>query len=224
MTYKYSEVRREIYAVTSTQIIRKHRNLNDIKKLFRWYFWLLLAIVFIAMISYFLLIVFFPATFYWLIPVPAIIALPCILEIHSEKFYKPIARQNDLSEYHVYYSQYIQNIKQVLTACGIDTPDKEKLIKAECLSQMDKHGKPYDAAKKTAYSFLIGSPLTVLISTIIKPEHASSISMIIGVIAFGIIAIAFLGMLKLFYYYADGYFKDKRLLETMNELEYYHDA
>ncbi len=224
MTYKYSQVRREIYACTSAQTIRKYRSLKEIKKLFRWYFWLLLAIVIAAMISYFLLIVFLPSTFYWLIPIPFIIALPCILEIYSEKFYKPTARQNDLNEYNAHYNQYINNIKQVFTTCGINTPDKEKLIKSECLSRMDKHGKPFAAAKKTAYSFLIGTPLTVLISTIIKPEDTPSISLIIGVIAFGIIAIAFLSVLKLFYYYADGYFKDKRLLETLNELEYHHDS
>lgn len=82
-----------------------------------------------AMIAVVLLAVFAPGKPYYLIPVPIAFLIQIILEFRCDKIYNAEERNRELAEMKGAYEQYIQEIKEVLNACGIDSPKSEKLCK-----------------------------------------------------------------------------------------------
>ncbi len=224
MTYKYSEVRREIYNCSASNPLKKFRSFKDMVNLFTWYFWSMILLMFVAMIAYILLILYLPNKLFWLIPVPLFFIIPYIFEICCERLYHPSARKKELEEYQALYLNYIHDLQQILVSCGIDTPQKEAALKAECITRLDNQKKPYISASDATYSFLIGMPIGALVSSVMDNSDATNIVSIIGLVALGLLIIGFIRMIKFIRFYCDGYFKDQRLLSVLNELEYHRDS
>lgn len=221
ITYKYFEVRREIYNKCSDKALKQVRSFNEIKKLFKRSFWVMLSMLVASIITFVLLVVFFPKKLYYLIPVPITFLVPIILEFRCEKIYNTEERNHELAEIKGVYEHYIQEIKTVLDSCGINSSQKRNALKTECKANLEKHAKPYSAIMSNAYSMLVGVPLGAIVSAIIYANsNDTAVVQMIVMIMFGLIVIGLCKVHKMLAYYSDGYFKDRYLLEVLNELEY----
>ena len=184
----------------------------------------MLAVLVGAMIAFVLLAMLAPGKLYYLIPAPIAFLIQIILEFRCDKIYNAEERNRELTEIKGAYEQYIKGIKEVLNSCGIDSPKKRKALQAECKANLEKQAKPYNIVSSNAYSMLIGVPLGAIVSAIMYANSDSTvIAQIISVIIFGLIVIGLSRAFKTLTYYSDGYFKDRYLLEVLNELEYVED-
>ena len=67
---------------------------------------------------------------------------------------------------------------------------------------------------------MIGVPLGAVISSLIYKNSDIVVIQILSVILIGIFIIIISNIIKKINYYSDGYFKDKQLLDVLNEIEY----
>lgn len=224
MTYKYFEVRREIYNKCSGKEVKKVRSFSDMKRLFKWSYWGMLILMFMAAAAFVVLAVALPGTLYYLIPIPVVFFVPIILEFSCDKIYNTDERNRELSEAKESYMQYIQGIKNVLESCGIDSIKKQDALREECISRLEHQANPYNAVKDKTYNMLIGIPLGALVSSVIyKNESGTEIAQIAGLIMFGLLLMGIIKTFKTLTYYSDGHFKDRYLLEVLNEIRYHQE-
>lgn len=224
MTYKYREVRREVYNKCSGKAPKKYRSFNDMRRLFKRSQWALLFVMLGSLVSFIFLIVLIPEKPYCLLPALAPIIVQIISEFSCDRLYNAEERKRELTEIRDTYEKYIQELTEVLNSCGIDSAQKRKVLKAECHACLEKQAKPYNSVSSNAYNMLIGVPLGAIVSAIIynNSNHAAMVQ-IIFLIEVGLIIIGLSKAFKTLSYYFDGHFKDRYLLEILNELEYIDD-
>lgn len=221
MTYKYYEVRREVYDKCSDKTLKRTRSFKDLKRLFKWYAWVIMALLLVSMIAFIILVYVFPGKPYYLIPCAAAFTVTAIWEFHSERIYNAGERYRELEEVKHNYLQYIRNVKGVLDSCGIDSREKLDALKKECNARLDSHTKPYKSVSSTTYNMLVSVPLGAVVSSIIyRNSGDTAVAQIVGLLMFGLMIIGICKGFKALSFYADGYFKDRYLLEVLNELDY----
>ena len=221
MTYKYYDVRREIYDKCSGKALKRTRSFKDLKRLFKWYAWVIMALLLVSMIAFIILVYVFPGKPYYLIPCAAAFTVTAIWEFHSERIYNAGERYRELEEVKHNYLQYIRNVKGVLDSCGIDSREKLDALKKECNARLDSHTKPYKSVSSTTYNMLVSVPLGAVVSSIIyRNSGDAAVAQIVGLLMVGLMIIGFCKVFKALTFYADGYFKDRYLLEVLNELDY----
>lgn len=221
MTYKYFDVRSEIYNNCSDKPLKTYRSLSDMKKVFKCRAWAMLILMFVSIAAYTILALIFPEKLYCLIPAAVVFIVPIIWEFSYDKIYNADERKHEIEATRANYEQYIRNVIDVLHSCGIDSPKKLDALKSECKTRLDAQSKPYKAVNSTVYSMLIGVPLGAIVSSIIAQNTGNTaITKIIGLIMFGLIIIVICNVLKAYFYYSNGRFKDHYLLDVLNELDY----
>ena len=140
MTYKYYEVRREVYDKCSDKTLKRTRSFKDLKRLFKSYAWVIMALLLVSMIAFIILVYVFPGKPYYLIPCAAAFTVTAIWEFHSERIYNAGERYRELEEVKHNYLQYIRNVKGVLDSCGIDSREKHDALKKECNARCSLRG------------------------------------------------------------------------------------
>lgn len=221
MTYKYYDVRREIYDKCSGKALKRTRSFKDLRRLFKWYAWVIMALLPVSMIAFIILTHIFPGKPYYLIPCATAFIVIAIWEFLSERIYNAGERYRELEEVKNNYLQYIRNVKGVLNACGIDSRKKLDALKNECNVRLASHTKPYKSVSSTTYNMLISVPLGAVVSSIIyRNSGDTAVAQIVGLLMFGLMIIGICKGFKALSFYADGYFKDRYLLEVLNELDY----
>ena len=171
-----------------------------------------------------MLTLFIPEKPYYFIPVLVVFLIPIILEFSCEKIYNTEERARELTEAKDTYEQYIQDLKSVLISCGIDSAPKRKTLKSECTARLEKQAKPYNTINANAYNILIGVPIGAIVSAIMYENNNSAVlTQNVVLIMLGLFIIGFSKAIKTLAYYSDGHFKDRYLLEALNELEYAED-
>lgn len=222
MTYKYLDVRREIYEKNPSNMMNSYRSFLDIKKLYKRSFWILLGIFLISLVCLVVVTMFaLNGLLELLFTIPPIVVL-LLLEIPREKyFYNESARLNELSEIKQNYNEYVLKVCTILKSQGVDTPDKLLCLKNECSENLKKHENTFEKLNSKLVDMFIGVPLGALIASVIYSD-SKAVPIAIWVVVF--IGIAVLGILKfisIINYYSEGYFKDKYLLDILNELNYF---
>lgn len=221
MTYKYYDVRREVYDKCSDKTLKRTRSFKDLRKLFKWYAWVIMSLWLVFMITFIILVYVLPGKPYYLIPCAAAFTVTAIWEFRSERIYNAGERYRELEEVQKNYLQYIRNVKGVLNACDIDSREKLDALKKECNARLDSHTKPYKSVSSTTYNMLVSVPLGAVVSSIIyRNSGDAAVAQIVGLLMFGLMIIGFCKVFKALTFYADGYFKDRYLLEVLNELDY----
>ncbi len=220
MTYKYYDVRRDLYESCSDKKLKGFRTWGEIKKLFKPFHWIMLIILVLLLIS---IIVF------WLSPInslwellPMFIILPCttLMEYKFDPLLDQVARKNELEKHNDAYKEYIGEIQDVLLKHGIDTDGKRQLLKEECISLLEKHESKYIFANNKVFDGLIGVPIGALISSLIYKDSDALLNEIIIVVFFGMLLVGVVKMIKRISFYSDGYLKDKQMLNALKEIEY----
>lgn len=221
MTYKYHYIRREMYEANPADNLNSHRNLKDMVRLFKRPYWIMLGGMLFAILLLFGIIVKTPDSPIIFIPVLIILAISILSQIPREKyFYNDSARIGEIAQQIQDYEQYIEHINKIFCKYGIDTPEKLKMLKAECEGLLKAREDKYAKISTKIVDMLIGVPLGALIASIMYADN-DTIPMAIGALI--LIGLIILGGVKIFRainYYSDGYFKDKYLLDAINELEY----
>jgi hypothetical protein len=144
-----------------------------------------------------------------------------LIQIPREKhFYNDSARSNELDEKMKDYNQYVSSIWAILQNHGIDMPGKLMKLKTECETTLKMREDRFSKINSKIVDMLIGVPLGALIASIICTD-SDAVPVAIGALI--LIGLAILGVVKLIRYinyYSEGYFKDKYLLDAINELDY----
>ena len=220
MTYKYYDVRRDIYESCSDKKLKGFRSWSEIKKLFNTFHWVILIIE-IALLVSTIVIYVLPINYFWCL-MPMILYVPCeiIMELKFDPLLNKKARNDEIEKQNIAYKEYIEQIKSVLRKNGIDTVAKRNLLKKECESVLEKYEARYAFVNNKAFDYLIGVPIGALISSLIHKEMDTLLNMIIAIVFVGVLLIGIVKIVKKIAFYKDGYFKDKQLLDALQEVEY----
>ena len=223
MTYMYLYIRRAIYEENPSRKLNSLRSLPDMSRLFKLPYWIMLCVLLLAIISLAIIaIINYKSPFVW-IPIITIVLVSILSQIPREKYlYNIPARANELSEQMQYYEQYISDIWNILRNHGIDTSEKVFKLKAECETTLRAHEDKFVKINSKIADMLIGIPLGALIASIIYADNTAVPTGIGALIIIGLIILGVVKLLRSLNYYSEGYFKDKYLLDAINEL-YYSD-
>lgn len=221
-TYRYWDVRRAVYEECSNNPIKKYRSFAEMKRLFKLSYWLLLIGMIICLIVCIVLLFFFPNTLYWLIPVCCAFAFGIIGERFGSKMYNPAERKREISENSANLEKHIEFVKSILKDHGIVTKDQRETLKKECEKQLVLHNSGYKSVSSKVFDMLVGVPLGAFISALIYKSESADIvvDQLFVVIVLGLMAVGVANLFKKITYYSDGLFKDRYLLDVLNELDY----
>lgn len=222
-TYRYWDVRRDMYNHCANAPLKRNRTFNEMRKLFKWSFWALLISMIICMLSIFVLVFFFPSiASFSLIPIGIILVLSIVSEFLSDKMYNPAERQKELDERASCLKEYVQSINSVLVSHGIITNEQRAFLQKECEEQLEKHSKAYARISNRTFELLIGIPLGALVSALIYKSESTDIlvSQLLFILIIGIAILSVAHVVKKISFYSEGHFKDRFLLQSLYELNY----
>lgn len=221
-TYRYWDVRRDIYEQYSNKTLKKYRTFADMRKLFKISYWLLLAGMLVCLIAFIALFLTYPDTISWLIPVGFTLLLSIIGELFGNRMYNPLERKKEIEEHSANLEMYIENIQITLREHGIIAKDQRDVLRKECEQQLSIHSISYKSVNSKVFDMLVGVPLGAFISALIYKSESADIliSQLFVVVILGLMIIGVSSILKKITYYSDGHFKDQYLLDVLNELEY----
>lgn len=221
MTYKYYDVRREIYNECSDKSLRKFRTFIEMRKLFKLKFWIIFGLMMACLISMCVLSVCLPNKGWYFIPMIILIILSIISEIQGESLYNSAERKKEIDKQSKCYDEYVKSIITVLNSNGLYTKEQWSSLKEECKLKLESYEISYKSIGNQIYNLLIGVPLGALISSLIYKNSNAVIKYIIGTISLGIVVIVITKIIKKIAFYTDGYFKDEYLMSALCELDYY---
>lgn len=220
MTYKYLRIRDDVYEHCTDKGMKKFRTIKEIIHLFKPLNWTLFSIS-VAMLIVMAVIVFSKINDWWaVIPAAVLFVVMLIGEYSFDRFLDKNAREEELQSLSEEYGKYINSIHDVLISHGIDNEKKRNLLKAECEASLESHTSKYKLFGSGIFEQLIGVPVGALISSIIYKNSDAIVPQIIVVIVLGALIIGVIKLIKFFKYYADGYLKDEKLLDALEEIEY----
>ena len=179
----------------------------------------MLITLILSSVASLVLLIAMPDKVWYSVPIGVILVIIILSEIFSDRLYNPIERKKEIKKQDESYRTYIETVKKILEQNGIDNRDKLLLIKEECEKNLSQHNNTYNNIIGKIYNVLIGVPIGALIALIIYGDNAA-VESIVALILFGIMLILVAAALKKLMFYANGYFKDKCLLEALKELEY----
>lgn len=220
MTYKYYDIRRDIYENCSDKGLKGFRTLTEMKKLFKTFHWIMLALLLLSLIAM-IIILLFPINELWSI-IPSSILFLCaiIMEWKFDSLLDKKAKKEERNKYNDAYNEYIGEIKKILLNNGIDDLQKRTQLKKECKSALEKHEEKYTFTKSKVFDFFIGVPIGALISAFMYKGSNTLINETIMIVFIGIIIIFLVKIIRIISFYSDGYWKDKKMLNALNEIEY----
>ena len=221
-TYRYWDIRRDVYEQCANLTPKKYRTFANMRKLFKFSYWFLFIELLICLIAYITLILFYPGTFYWLILVGGTLTLSIIGELFGNRMYNPLERKREIEEHSANLEMYVENIQATLCGHGIITKDQRDVLRKECEQQLSIHSTSYKSVSSKVFDMLVGVPLGAFISALIYKSESTDIviSQLFVIVVFGLMIIGVSNILKKITYYSDGHFKDQYLLDVLNELDY----
>ncbi len=224
-TQKYYAIRRDLYEYKPDKEMNKYRTVDEVKKLFKTSFWILFAAMGICFASYIFLLIYLPNTLYPLIPATFMFILVLLSEFFEEKLYNSAERKKELEEKNASLNQYVTHVNEILLSHNIRTLRQRELLKSECEQKLAAHSRPFAFFNDNAINTLVSVPIAALLSAAIYKSQASDI-IIEEIIGMCIVFVMILGLTKIFKkitFYSEGYFKDKYLLDALNEVMYFDE-
>ncbi len=222
MTRKYIEVRRELFEHNPSFKLNSYRSLSDMVKLFKLPFWIMFGALIITLIGFIVVEIFYPESpFIWVLS-SLIFIIYLLSQIPREKYlYKESARANELAEKKHDYEQYLVEVCEIFRNNGIDDSKKFMKLKIECETTIKMREDKFTKINTKFVDMFIGVPLGALIASIIYSDSRAVTAEIGTIILVGFAILGFIKLINLINYYSEGYFKDKYLLDAINELEYF---
>lgn len=221
MTYKYIFIRRAVYEKVSDKKLKRTRTLKEIKRLFKLPYIILLILLAIAIISTIIMLIMQIPIIYTFIPMGFLIVSSIVFEISPERrIYNMEEREKEVDEKIENYKEYLESVNEIFIENGIDTPEKLSLLKAECISSIETSKSQFSSINAKLFDMMIGVPLGALLAIIIENKDESQINSIIALMIIGALIILTIKALNFIMSISDAVFKDRYLLDAINELEY----
>ena len=221
-TYKYLNVRRDIYEKCSDKKLKRFRSFSDMKRLFNCWFWISLSSMILCLVSLVVLTLAFPNKFYYLIPTTVFGVIAILIELFGHRMYNSSERDKEKKKQKATLESYVRGAENVLKFHGINTKEQTSALKQECHQRIDLYKEKCKSISSKIYDVAIGVPLGAWVSAIIFKSSSEDtlITNIIAVILLGLMIIGIVKVVDKLRYYSEGYFKDQHLLDVLNELEY----
>lgn len=227
MTYKYVLIRREIYENKPDAIFRGKRSVRDIIKLYRFPYLVFYTVYFLALIMYAIFGLLFSNeknAIYSTVIAIILIVPALLLDLPRERTrYKMTERKKEIEKQKVNYNAFIQNTYNILCSYEIDTKIKIRIIKSECISRLQSSSNIGVSENNKVIEVLIIYPISSIISSLIEKNDLVHYDMAITTILIGILFYAFIRLKHIVSYLIDSIYKDRYLLDVLEELEYYDD-
>lgn len=227
MTYKYVLIRREIYENKPDAILRGKRSVRDIIKLYRFPYLVFYTVYFLALIMYAIFGLLFSNeknAIYSTVIAIILIVPALLLDLPRERTrYKMTERKKEIEKQKVNYNAFIQNTYNILCSYEIDTKIKIRIIKSECISRLQSSSNIGVSENNKVIEVLIIYPISSIISSLIEKNDLVHYDMAITTILIGILFYAFIRLKHIVSYLIDSIYKDRYLLDVLEELEYYDD-
>ena len=221
MTQKYIYVRREIYEKNPASKLSHTRNFADMVRLFKYLYWVMLILIAGSIIATIVFLILNPSNPYLLVPMGLIIIIAIVSQLPREKhLYHESARKKELEYLQEGYQQYISEILQILKKYDIDSVEKVSQLKHECEDALKSQKEKYSTIGNKIFDMLIGVPLGALIASMIYSGLNVVLTSVFSVIFIGIAIAGLNKVVQAVFFYTEGYFKDKYLLDVLNELNY----
>ena len=221
MTYKYIFIRRAVYEKVSDKKLKRTRTLKEIKRLFKLPYIILLILLAIAIISTIIMLIMQIPIIYTFIPMGFLIVSSIVFEISPERrIYNMEEREKEVDEKIENYKEYLESVNEIFIENGIDTPEKLSLLKAECISSIETSKSQFSSINAKLSDMMIGVPLGALLAIIIDNKDESQINSIIALMIIGALILLTIKALNFIMSISDAVFKDRYLLDAINELEY----
>jgi hypothetical protein len=222
MTHKYYSIRRELNESNPEKGLKGFRTFEEMKKLFNVFHWTIFVFMILAMIAFIVLAVIPINHLFAFIPVGIVYICSFIYEVKGDSLLNPEAKQEELEKHDKAYSEYVDNVKEILERNGINTKAKRELLRTECESVLESNEKRFNNPRERIIDIAIAVPIGALISSLIKTDDAL-IPMVFAIVIIGIMIVCILQLFKKLCFYSEGYFKDKQLLNALTEAEYSFD-
>lgn len=221
-TYKYWNIRRDIYEKCSDKKLKSFRSFSDMKRLFNCWFWISLLLMILCLVSLVVFTLAFPNKFYFLIPATVFTVIAILVELFGHRMYNSSERNKEKEKQNANLEEYVTDIESVLKFHGINTKEQTSALKQECHHRIDLYKEKCKSISSKIYDVAIGVPLGAFVSAIIFKSSSEDalITNIIAVILLGLMIIGIVKAVNQLRYYSEGYFKDQYLLDVLNELEY----
>lgn len=224
-TYRYCDVRKDLYDKCADMQPSKYRTIKGIKKILKSPFAIItLILILIAACAVFVVLYLVDRNFYTLcyslISSIILITVTTVLDSKRNRIYNPDEREKELKKNKKEADSYVKNIDQILKKHGIVTPKQRAHLKSECEKEISSNEERYKFLKDKISNICIISPLGAFVSTIIYQNKGNDISILrlINVVLFGVLLILFICIIRNFC--SDEYKKNLYLLNALNELEY----
>ena len=221
MTYKYHYIRREMYEVNPASKLNANRSLSDMVRLFKRPYWFMLGGMLLSIVAFIGTVICAPNSPFMIISVLTIVLLSILSQIPREKhLYNNSVRTGELSRQMEYYEQYIKDIWMILHKYDINAPEKVKALKTECETVLKAREDKYSKISGKVVDMLIGVPLGALIASIMYADNNTIPTAIVALIVLGFMSLGCVKIIRSINFYSEGYFKDKCLLDALEELDY----
>ena len=220
MTYKYFDVRNDIFECCSDKELKGKRTFKEMKSIFNAFHWVI-AIVMLISIASIIFICFSKVNdFFALIPFAIIYVCSIIYEYKAVSYMDKNARNAERNKHNEAYTRFVKSIMDVLERHEVNDEKKRNLLRKECLKELELHEKKYSGANNKIVDVLIGVPIGALISSFIYEDNNALVNKILAIVVIGIIAVYFVKIIKKISFYSEGYLKDQYMLDALDEVEY----
>ena len=221
-TYKYWNIRRDIYEKCSDKKLKRFRSISDAKRLFNCWFWISILSMILCLVSLVALAWTHQDKLYFLIPMAFFYVVAILTELFSYRMYNPHERKKEKDKQNACLEEYIRDIEDVLKYHGINKKEQISALKQECEQRIAFYKENHKSISSKIYDIAIGVPIGAFVSALIYKSSGEDtlITNIIAVILLGIMIIGIVKVVNQLRYYSEGYFKDQYLLDVLNELEY----
>lgn len=221
MTYRYYNVRREIYNDSSEKELNKNRTFKELKKLYKPFHWIIFSLMILSLVAFIIVAIAVDNKLWCSIPLLIIIVCDKLWDSKAERFYNKEEREKELKSIDSAYEEYLKTVKNILINNGIDTKEKCKCLKEECLSVFTQRELKYSILNNRVFEITIGIPIGALISTIISNDTDTITIQAAAFLLIGIVIYALISFSKFITYHTSGYWKDEQLLNALEEMDYY---
>jgi|GEM_PF-6008830 len=219
MTYKYEEVKREIWESKPDKILYQRRTAKEIRTTISFRFWLLFGIAVTALIVS--VILFICGLSNWCI-VPLIIDFIAlaISDWLGEKNYNALPRKAELKKQKENYKEYIKTINMILSDCNIETMDQIECLKKEAKENISKFENRFNSIRTKMMDLWIAIPLAALLESFWASKTDADPTRIASFIVFGLFCLSTLSIIRKIYIHFNVIRKDYYLYQVLLETDY----
>ena len=219
MTYKYEEVKREIWESKPDKVLYQRRTLKEIRTTISFRFWILFGIAVAGLIAS--VILFICGLSNWcIVPLIIVYIVLTISDWLGEKNYNVLPRKAELKKQKEKYKEYINTIDKTLRNCNIETQDQIQCLKKEAKDNISKFENRFNSIRTKMMDLWIAIPLAALLESFWASKTDVDPTRIASFIVLGLFCLSIISIIRKILIHFNVIRKDYYLLQTLTEIDY----